>query len=396
MPWKETDTMEQRVLFIKTWLTRRYTKTELCERFGISRPTADKWIKRHEQLGFEGLQELSRKPHHSPNATPQWICDWLIAKRIERPDWGAKKLLDMFARTHPASPRPADSTGDLILKRAGLVRPRKKRRHACADSLPFEDSLAPNTTWCVDFKGQFPIGNKQLCYPLTVTDNFSRYLLLLNGLANTRSAPVIALFEQLFHEFGLPCHIRSDNGTPFASTGLGGLTRLSKWWIDLGIRPERIKPGHPEQNGRHERMHRSLKAGLNARVKRLERDFAAQQAVFDAFRREYNHERSHEGICRKTPAECYEPSSRVYTGKIEPYGYPEGCEIRQVRPSGEIKWCGGRYYLSQVLAKEPVAFEPYADGVWNIYYRFHFLAQMDEREKKLKPATLWHQPPKSM
>lgn len=396
MPWKETNAMEQRVLFIKAWLSQHYKKTDLCKQFGISRPTADKWIKRHEQVGFNGLKALSRKPHHSPNATPQWICDWLITERIKRPDWGAKKLLDMFARCYPDAPRPADSTGDLILLRAGLVKPRKRRRYTAADTLPFETCDAPNTTWCVDFKGQFPLGNKQQCYPLTVTDNFSRYLLLCEGLPNTRADAVIRLFEQLFNEFGLPCTIRSDNGSPFASTALGGLSRLSKWWIDLGIRPERIKPGHPEQNGRHERMHRSLKASLNARLTKLEYDFNAQQVVLDAFRDEYNHDRSHEGIERKTPAECYAPSLRTYTGKIEPYEYAEHAEIRQVRQNGEIKWRGQTYYLSQVLAKEPVAFVPYADGIWNIFYRFHFLGQMDEREKKIKPATQWHQQPNEM
>ena len=280
MPWNETNIMQQRTLFIKAWLTRRYTKVELCKQFNISLPTSDKWIKRHEQVGFDGLAEYSRRPLHSPNATPQWIGEWLIAEKLKRPDWGAKKLLDLFARTFPEQHKPADSTGDLILARAGLVQPRKRRRRVSADTQPFNDCIAANSTWSVDFKGQFELGNHTLCYPLTVTDNFSRYLLLCQGLSSTRSSPVIAHFERLFEEFGLPWAIRSDNGAPFASTALGGISRLSKWWIDLGIRPERIKPAHPEQNGRHERMHRSLKNSLMTRLDKLEQDLRAQQVVF--------------------------------------------------------------------------------------------------------------------
>lgn len=385
--------MEQRIQFIHAWLTRRYTKVELCQQFNISRPTADKWIKRHQQVGFDGLAEHSRRPQHSPNATPQWISEWLIAEKLKRPDWGAKKLLDLFARTFPTQHKPADSTGDLILARAGLVKPRKRRSKISADTQPFNECTASNSTWSVDFKGQFLLGNNRLCYPLTVTDNFSRYLLMCQALSNTQSAPVMALFEQLFSEFGLPWAIRSDNGSPFASTALGGISRLSKWWIDLGIRPERIQPAHPEQNGRHERMHRSLKHSLHARLDKIEQDLCAQQVVFDAFVHEYNHERSHEGIGRQTPSECYTPSNRLYTGKIEPYDYGESVQLRRVKGSGEIKWQGKTYYLSQVLAHEPVAFVPYADGVWHIFYRFHFLGQFDEREEKIIPATSWHAKP---
>lgn len=389
MPWRETNTMEQRTLFLTAWLSQRFSKTDLCRQFGISRPTGDKWIKRHQQVGFEGLSELSRRPHHSPNATPQWIVEWLVAERLKRPDWGAKKLLDLFARRFPEAKCPADSTGDLILLRAGLVKPRKRKRRVSADPLPFGDCVAPNQVWCVDFKGQFALGNGKLCYPLTVSDQFSRFLLMCQGLKSTQASPVIAQFERLFDEFGLPWAIRSDNGSPFASTALGGLSRLSKWWVDLGIQPQRIEPGKPQQNGQHERMHRSLKA----RLTKLEQDFAAQQIVLDDFRREYNYERAHEGLGRQVPADGYAPSTRPYTGKIEPYDYGDGVELRQVKLNGEIKWRGRAYYLSQVLAGETVAFVPYADGLWHIYYRFHFLAEMDERQQKIRPATQWHHQP---
>ncbi|WP_315359986.1 integrase core domain-containing protein [Neisseria bacilliformis] len=254
--------------------------------------------------------------------------------------------------------------------------------------LPFYDAKSASKVEC-----QQTLGNNKLCYPLTVTDHFSRYLLMCQALSGTQRAPVTALFERLFTEFGLPWAIRSDNGAPFASTALGGISHLSKWWIDLGIRPERIQPAHPEQNGRHERMHRSLKDSLHARLDKMEQDLCAQQVVFDAFVREYNHERSHEGIGRKTPSECYTPSNRLYTGRIEPYDYGEGVALRQVKGGGEIKWKGKTLYLSQVLAHEAVAFVPYADGVWHIFYRFHFLGLFDEREGKIIPATHWHAKP---
>lgn len=390
MPWKETNVMEQREMFIKAWLSRRYTKIELCQQFNISRPTADKWIKRHEQVGFEGLAELSRRPHHSPNATPQWIVEWLMAERLKRPDWGAKKLLDMFAYCYPQVKRPADSTGDLILARAGLVEPRKRKRRISADTQPFGDCLEASAVWCTDFKGEFKLGNKQLCYPLTVTDLFSRNLFVCEALPNTRACNVFTIFDRLFREFGLPVSIRSDNGTPFASTAIGGISRLSKLWIDLGIRPQRIKPSHPEQNGQHERMHRSLKTALFKRQDGIRHTLSEQQAVFDDSRKEYNEVRSHEGLNRQRPVDLYQPSKRQYTGNIEPYEYESHQTLRLIKQSGEIKWQGNTYYLSQVLANEPIAFEPYADGIWRIYYRFMLLGEFHEREQKIVPFTQWH------
>lgn len=390
MPWKETNAMEQRVNFITAWLPQRNTITQLCEQFNISRPTAYKWIERYKQVGFEGLSELSRRPLHSPNATPQWIVNWVINERLKRPDWGAKKILDLFARTFPEVKRPADSTGDLILQRAGLVIPRKRKRRISADTLPFGDCEHPNQVWCVDFKGEFALGNKQRCYPLTVSDLFSCHLFACEGFSSTKADNVFRVFERLFHEFGLPWTIRSDNGSPFASTALGGISRVSKWWIDLGIRPQRIQPSHPEQNGRHERMHRSLKSALLKRPDSIKHTLAEQQAVFNHFRQEYNEERSHEGLDRQRPADVYRASERIYTGKIEPYEYDKHGIIRRVKGSGEIKWQGKSYYLSQVLAHEPVAFELYGDGIWRIYYRFQLLGELHEREQKIVPFTQWH------
>ncbi|SUT87861.1 Integrase core domain [Actinobacillus ureae] len=219
-------------------------------------------------------------------------------------------MLDYFALTYPSVKRPADSTGDLILARTGLVEPRKRKRRTSADTMPFGNCLEANAVWCTDFKGEFALGNKQLCYPLTVTDLFSHHLFACESFSSTRACNVFTVFDRLFSEFGLPWSIRSDNGTPFASMALGGISRLSKWWIDLGIRPQRIKPSHPEQNGQHERMHRSLKAFLLKRPNSVKQTLSEQQAVFDDFRQEYNNIRSHEGLNRQCPAKLYQPSKQ--------------------------------------------------------------------------------------
>ncbi|PID64582.1 MAG: integrase [Gammaproteobacteria bacterium] len=290
---------------------------------------------------------------------------------------------------HPELKFPANSTGDLILGRAGLVKPRRKKRRTPADGQPFSDCTAVNQCWSVDFKGDFAMGNKRRCYPLTVTDNYSRYILLCQGVSRPSRAAVFPHFERLFRELGLPWSIRSDNGSPFASRALGGLSALSKWWVDLGIRPERIEPGEPQQNGRHERMHRSLKDYLK-RLDKIEANLEKQQQRFDEFRKEFNEFRSHESLGDEVPASFYQPSLRIYPTRIESYDYNEAASLRKVKRSGEIKWQGRRFYVSQVLAGEHIALIPYADGVWEMYYRFHLLGQMLDRERKIQPVTQWH------
>lgn len=232
MPWEETSVMEQRKRFVLAWQTQRYSKTQLCRRFNISRPTGDKWLKRHFEEGLSGLSDRSRAPNKHPNATPIEVCEMLIQAKLKRPHWGAKKLLNLLRIEHPELNFPANSTGDLILKRAGLVMPRRRKRRTPADTQAFADCTDINQCWSVDFKGDFLLGNKQRCYPLTVSDNYSRYVLLCQGLNRPSRAEVLPYFERLFQEYGLPWAIRSDNGSPFASTALGGLSVLSKWWVD--------------------------------------------------------------------------------------------------------------------------------------------------------------------
>jgi transposase InsO family protein len=386
MPWKETCAVEQREQFIRLWLSGRYSKTALCEQFGISRPTGDKWIYRHTEFGMAGLVDRSCAPLTHPNAVDALTCEQIVQTKLLRPSWGPKKLLDLLRQKHPERSWPADSTGGEILKRAGLVKPKRHRRTVPADNQPFAHCDAANTVWSVDFKGDFRLGDGKRCYPLTISDNYSRYVLACQGVLRPSGQMVRPWFERTFRDYGLPYSIRSDNGSPFASKALGGLSALSKWWIDLGIRPERIEPGRPDQNGRHERMHRSLKAWLGKSSSNLN----VQQERLNEFRREYNEERSHEALDRRTPAMLYRGSQRDYPPIIKPAEYGSEMTVRQVRSSGEIKWRGQRLYVSEVLAGEPVGMEPSDDGVWNLYYRFHSLGQLDDRTRKIVPATRWH------
>ncbi len=389
MTWEVNNVIEQREKFIKAWYSGKFTKTELCKRFNISRPTGDKWIKRHFKGGVAALTDMSKAPHTQARATPIDICEILIQAKRERPHWGAKKLLNLLRREYPELKLPANSTGDLILKRAGLVKPRRHRRVTPADSLPFSDCMNANQCWSVDFKGDFAMGNNKRCYPLTITDNYSRYVLKCTGLHSTKRIGVQQCFEEVFKEYGLPYVIRSDNGSPFASKALGGLSQLSKWWIDLGVVPQRIRVGCPQQNGRHERMHRSLNEYL-ARLDAIEQNLEKQQQRFDEFVQEYNELRSHESINNQTPISLYVPSLRHFPNKIVTYDYDVAMEVRKVKASGEIKWQGNHYYLSQVLAGEYVGFLPCGSDDWKIYYRFHQLGLMNDRDRKIYPLTQWH------
>jgi putative transposase len=276
----------------------------------------------------------------------------------------------------------AISTVSNILKQAGLVKPRKRHCKTPPYTLPFQECLGPNLVWSADYKGQFKTDDGQLCYPLTVTDNYSRYLLGCKALRHPDYSGTKPVFEAIFKKYGLPAAIRTDNGAPFASTGLGGLSRLSVWFIKLGIKPERIKAGHPEENGRHERMHRSLKEATAKPSKRNRRE---QQKAFDVFKPEFNNERPHEALGMHTPAFCYKPSLRAYPEKLGILTYHGNYLVRQVRHNGEIKWKGEKVYVSQALAKEPVALKPRGKHLWEIYYSTYLLGILDELDMRIKP-----------
>ena len=384
MPWKETSVMDQKIQLMADWLSGDYGKSELCRIYKISRPTADKWIARYEQRGLPGLEELGRSAHRHPNQTAEELRALIVQTKLRRQKWGPKKVLDWLRDQRPELKWPADSTAGEILKRAGLVQKRKRRRQVAPYNEPFGECCAPNQSWSADFKGDFLLGNGRRCYPLTISDNFSRYLLLCRALERPRQAEVQYWFEWVFREAGLPEVIRTDNGAPFASLGLGGISQLSKWWIKLGIKPERIQPGKPAQNGRHERMHRTLKEAVAP-----QRDLQKQQQQYDLFGEEYNWDRSHEALERKPPGRIHCFSRRSYPAKLPEVQYESGITVRQVRHKGEIKWHGELIYVSETLAKEPVGLKPIDNDKWELRYSFHLLGVLDERNKNIIRATNW-------
>ena len=344
MPWKETCPMDERREFIKAWLRREESFAGLCAGFGISRKTGYKWVERFEQEGLPGLAERSRAPHDYPNRVDDAVESALLRLRRHHRRWGPEKLLVKLKETAPELAMPSRSTVARILKRHGLVRERRNRRHASPTPHPLTDSTQANAVWSIDYKGHFRLGDGRWCYPLTVCDHFSRYVLCCQAFPAIRLQSVDAVLDRIFHDYGLPEVIRSDNGAPFASTGLGGLTRLSVKWIKLNIRPERIKPGHPEQNGRHERMHRELKAETANPPKTT---LGSQQRAFDRFRHEYNEERPHQALGQRTPASSYTPSLRPYPRRLPEMWYPAEYRIRTVCAGGQMRWCGEKLYLGR-------------------------------------------------
>jgi transposase InsO family protein len=385
MPWEQTSVMAERIKFIADYLEGRYSKSQLCRIYGISRPTAYKWIERYEHGKANGFEDLSRAPHHHPNQTSQEIGEMIVQTKVYSASWGPKKVLDYLRANGPELKWPADSTAGAILKRVGLVKRRVKRHHVSPYGEPFGDCQAPNQIWSADFKGDFVLGNRRRCYPLTLSDNFSRYLLLCRALEHPSYAAVRPWFEWVFRTYGLPHAIRTDNGAPFASLALGGISELSKWWIRLGIRPERIKPGKPSQNGRHERMHRTLKHDVEP-----QQTHRRQQHRYGLFQEQYNRERPHEALHRMTPASLYCPSPRAFPNKLPPIEYDSNTLVRQVKHNGEIKWRGERIYISQVLVHEPLGLKQIAQQQWEVRYSFHLLGILDEQRKTVRPVTHWH------
>jgi transposase InsO family protein len=379
MSWKETGPMDEKVRFIADVLSGELSFSEACARRGISRKTGYKLWQRYRAEGGDGLQERSRAPLHHPNAVDAAVIAALLAARRRHPSWGPRNLIDWLRRREPQRRWPAASTAGEILWRHGLVKPRRRRRRGPPYSGPLVHAERPNAVWCADFKGQWRLADGHLCYPLTVSDSCSRSLLLCRGLPGTHSAAVRLWMERLFRERGLPLAIRTDNGAPFASVGLGGLSRLSAWWVRLGIWPERIAPGHPEQNGRHERLHRTLAA---ATVQPLAADLAAQQRRFERFCAEYNQERSHEALGRRTPAEVYERSARPYPRRLPPLEYPARYAVRRVHAkNGYIKWHGTAIYVSEALCGEPIGLDQIDEARWRVYYGLLPLGTLDARAR---------------
>ena len=381
MPWSETSLMDQRIQFVADFLRDTLSLTELSQLYGVSRKTAYKWIDRYLRLGPAGLEQRSRRPRHAPNETPSEIVTAFLEVRRHHPSWGAKKLLKIVHKRHPRWDLPCRSTVCDILSRSGMVPKRHQRRHIGHPGKPNSSILAPNDLWSADFKGQFKTGNGIYCYPLTVTDGFSRYLLGCQALYSTAVNGVKPVFSRLFHEFGLPKRIRTDNGVPFATNTLARLSSLSAWWIRLGVLPELIEPGKPQQNGRHERMHKTLKAEA---TRPAAGSLPAQQRKFNCFRTEFNQERPHEALDQETPASVYEPSERQMPTKLPPLEYPDRFELRYVSANGGIRWKSDWVNVSIVCAGEYVGLEEIDDGIWNVYFGPLKLGRLHERHMRIE------------
>ncbi len=380
MPWKASSVMDERLRFVARLLEGEQM-SHLCREFGISRKTGYKIFERYKDHGLEALSDRSRRPVRYANQLPQQVEATIVALKRNKPHWGARKIRELLVRRLAGDVRvPAKSTIHAVLDRHGLVQPMARRRHAAGT--PLSLGQAPNDLWCADYKGEFQLGNKAYCYPLTVTDHASRYLLLCEALQSTREDLAFTAFERLFQERGLPAGIRSDNGVPFASANaLFNLSRLSVWWLRLGIQIERIKPGRPQQNGRHERMHLTLKKeatrppGMNS---------LQQQAKFDAFVSEFNAERPHEALAMKCPAEVYRPSSRAYGGLPE-LSYPFHDREIVVTACGRICLHRKKINLSTVFAGQTIAIKEVDDSVWLVSFMHYDLGYIDLEQRTLQP-----------
>ena len=375
MAWKETHVMDERMKFVGECLRGELSMAELCRFYGVSRKTGYKYVDRYLSEGPSGLEDRSRAPHHHPNAIDERRELAILALQAKHPTWGAKKLKAWLEKYRRQQEWPARSTITEMLDRHGLVRRRRLHRRGLAQLWPLTAAELANQVWGIDFKGWFLTKDGQRCNPFTVSDLCSRYILRLQAVDKPDGRRVWPVLEAAFREVGLPEVIRSDNGPPFASTAAGGLGWLSVQLIKAGVRPERIKPGKPQQNGRHERMHRTLKEETANPPAANQR---AQQKRFDDFRRVFNEERPHEALGLEPPAEHYQPSSRIYSGRLREPEYPADHDVRRVRSNGEIKWRGSYIFLSEALIGEPVGIvETEESSLHTIHYGPILLGYLD-------------------
>jgi transposase InsO family protein len=372
--------MDERMRFIVEHGAGEWTMTELCERFEISRETGYKWLDRYRREGPAGLMERSRAPASHGRATPEHLVEAIIGLRQQRPSWGPRKIISKLCQREPEAAWPTPSTAGEILKRAGLVSGRRLRRRGPPRLGELTEPQYANHVWGVDHKGWVRLGDGSRVEPLTMTDGFSRYLTGLSAGEGTTQEEAKPAFERAFREFGLPEVIRSDNGPPFASTGASGLTGLSAWWIKLGIRHERIDPGHPQQNGRHERFHLTLLEAMRPAAANR----AAQERRFAAFARDYNEERPHEALGQRTPASAYRPSPRKMPERLSEPVYAAEAAVRKVRSNGEIKWRGELIAISTALVGEAVAVEETEDAQWLVRFYEVPLGTIDLNKRKLR------------
>lgn len=380
MPWRETNPVKERQTLIARWERGGVSVAQLAVEAGVSRKTAHKWIARYQIWQGPGLEARSRAPRTHPTRTPDAVRTFLVQTKLAHLTWGPKKLLGVMAERAPDLRRPAISTAAAILHQAGLVRPSKRRRRTPPWTASLVAGPMANDTWSIDFKGWFRTGDGSRCEPLTVCDVATRYCLLCQSLPHPRAAEVRRVLTRVFRRYGLPRVIRTDNGPPFASAGLGGLSALALWWIKLGILPERITPAHPQENGRHERLHRTLTAEA---LQPVAPTLRAQQRAFDRFVQTYNHERPHEALGQCPPARRYHRSPRPYPATLPELTYPATMTVRRVRSNGEIKWHGRKIFLSTILHGEPVGLAPLGNGRWTIQFGPLRIGMLDTRSSQV-------------
>lgn len=359
--------------------------SELCEEYGISRKTGYKFQARYEALGPVGLYDVTRRPMHSPTRTAESTAALIVAMRREHDSWGPDKLLKVLRGRHPELKFPASTTTGEILKRAGLVKPRRRRRRVAQLVSTRREAHSPNDVWAADYKGEFRLGNGRYCYPLTITDEASRFIVACEGFERIDGEAARTVFEDRFARYGLPQTIRTDNGAPFASRGLFGLTRLSAFWLKVGVTPERIEPGKPHQNGRHERMHRTLKQET---TRPAGENLLQQQERFDRFVATFNEKRPHEALGQETPASVYEPSKRCFDSR-RPLEYPLHDDVRKVDASGHFRLLRqrkGNVFLSYALANEPIGIRELADKRWLLTFASLDLGHIDAKTMTFQPA----------
>lgn len=370
--------MDERLQFVRDAMSDRFTMSELCARYGVSRRIGYKWLARYDTDGRRGLTDRSRAPHRCPHKIADAMSELLITAREAHPFWGARKLLTVLAARHPRiHDWPAPSTVADLLARRGLVHKRRPRRASTHPGVVRPTTAAPNDLWTADFKGQFRTGDRRYCYPLTLADQHTRFLLACRGLLSTQTVTARPVFERAFREYGLPIAIRTDNGVPFATQAIHGLSYLNVWWMRLGIVHQRSRPGCPQDNGAHERMHRTLKRHA---IKPVRGSCAAQQRNFDAFRTEYNTERPHERLDQQTPASRYTTSARAYPERLPPLEYPRHFLVKKITTGGTFRFQHKLLYLANAMVDQHIGLEETDDGIWAIHFNTVLLATFDERD----------------
>jgi putative transposase len=381
MPWKECHVTDERSRFVARLLDGE-PMARLCAEFGIARKTGYKIFDRYQRLGVQGLTDRSRRPYRYANQLPAAVETLIVRLKREYPNWGAPKIRERVRQRWPEIPCPAISTVHAVLDRRGLVRHRRRRVRSTRASTPLTGTTQPNGLWCADYKGEFLLGNRRYCYPLTISDFATRYLLACEALSTTQERYAFAVFERAFQEYGLPEALRTDNGVPFASAhALYGLSKLAVWWLRLGIRLQRIAPGHPEQNGRHERMHLTLKQEA---TRPAAPHILQQQMRFDTFMRRYNHDRPHQALDMATPASRYAPSPRPYVGLAD-LDYPFHDWTAVVTRCGRICYQRRKINLSQVFAGQTVGVKQTDDHVWLVTFMDYDLGYFDDETCRLEP-----------